>query len=46
MTNKQLKKIVKHLNKEQLIDLLLIYANYFEPPKKVKTKKKARNNGE
>ena len=30
----QLKKIVKHLSKEQLIDLLLVYANFFEPPKK------------
>ena len=38
MTNKQLKKIVKHLSKEQLIDLLLVYANYFEPPKKSKNK--------
>lgn len=30
MTKKQANKIVKHLNREELIEIILYYANFFE----------------
>jgi len=34
MTKKQVKKIVKKLNRNELIEIIFIYSNYFETLKK------------